>query len=97
MKLRKVNREGSPESPDYVFFCPGCKYGHGVWIAPNKNPLTGASWTFNEDLERPTFSPSILLEGKTRRCHLFVRDGFIEFLKDSHHKLAGQTVLMPNF
>lgn len=26
------------------------------------------------------------------RCHSFIRNGYIEFLNDSTHKLAGQTV-----
>lgn len=30
-------------------------------------------------------------------CHSFVRDGMIEFLSDCTHKLAGQTVLLPEF
>ena len=29
------------------------------------------------------------------RCHSFVRDGKIQFLNDSTHKLAGQTVELP--
>ncbi len=35
------------------FRCPGCKRNHGV--------TTG--WTFNGDVERPTFSPSVLVQG----------------------------------
>lgn len=31
---------------------------------------------------------------KCKRCHSFVRDGKIEFLGDSTHALAGQTVVM---
>ncbi|MDI4666585.1 ammonia monooxygenase [Xanthobacter autotrophicus] len=31
------------------------------------------------------------------RCHSFVRDGRIEFLPDSTHALAGQTVPLPDF
>jgi hypothetical protein len=29
-----------------------------------------------------------------RRCHLFIRDGALQFLSDCTHKLAGQTVDM---
>lgn len=35
------------------FWCPGCDEVHGIVIdAPE-------SWTFNGDLERPTFTPSL--------------------------------------
>ena len=38
------------------------------------------------------------LEGGDRniRCHSFVRSGRIEFLSDSTHALAGQTVDLPD-
>jgi hypothetical protein len=39
-----------------------------------------------------------LVDGKpiyTPRCHSFVTDGRIQFLSDSTHALAGQTVDLP--
>jgi hypothetical protein len=87
------------EAPDYLFFCPGCKCGHGVWTTqPNK--ATGSRWTFNGDMERPTFSPSILLKTEILHgqvvsvCHSFVRDGKIQYLGDCTHALAGKTIDM---
>lgn len=41
------------------FHCPGCGHTHQVTTGPN-------GWTFNGDVERPTFSPSVLLR---RGCH----------------------------
>lgn len=39
------------------FWCPGCDEAHGVIVdAPN-------GWGFNGDLERPTFTPSVLVRG----------------------------------
>ena len=38
----------------YNFHCPGCNEAHTVRTEPD-------GWGFNDDLERPTFSPSILL------------------------------------
>jgi hypothetical protein len=62
----------------------------------------GPVWTFNGDEEKPTFSPSILVsstspkDGKIYiKCHSFVTDGKIQFLSDSAHALAGQTVELP--
>lgn len=92
-----------------MFWCPGCLNFHGVWLRGHgdKNPH-GASWDWNGDLVRPTFSPSILvrvgpfspnakphgMDPNTRMivCHSFVREGRIEFLTDCTHAMAGQTV-----
>lgn len=79
----------------WVVFCPACRCGHGVT----------SGWTFNGDMERPTFSPSLLVtwegfeDGKETKkiCHSFVRDGKIQFLNDCTHALAGQTVPLEAF
>lgn len=86
---------------EMLFHCPGCKYGHGIRSAPPKNPdyPNQAVWTFNGDLEKPTFSPSYLTGTKNfteRRCHSYIKDGMIEFLSDCWHPLAGQTVELPD-
>ena len=62
----------------------------------------GPTWTFDGNAAAPTFSPSLLIYRGTHpdgeighpRCHLFVRDGRIQFCGDSEHPLAGQTVDM---
>lgn len=76
-----------------VFYCPGCRELHGVWTK-EPNPMTGAKWTWNGDLIKPTFSPSIVVNGKPK-CHSFVRAGMIEYLNDCEHGLAGKTVPLP--
>lgn len=84
---------------DQLFFlCPGCQMLHGVRIDPaSQHPR----WDWNGDVNKPTFSPSILVQypwgeqREERRCHSFVRDGRIEFLSDCTHELAGQTVNLP--
>jgi hypothetical protein len=80
----------------YSFKCPGCQMEHGVYISPYKN-IHGASWLFNDNLESPTFRPSILTrvtrsDGKVIICHLLLTNGEIQFLPDSTHSLSGQTV-----
>ncbi len=43
----------------YVFFwCPGCRGNHAVSVENPNN--RGAKWTWNGDLVRPTFSPSVI-------------------------------------
>lgn len=56
-------------------------------------------WDFNGNLERPTFSPSMLIHPNGVHCrdHFFVRDGKIEYLSDCEHTLAGKTVDMVEF
>jgi hypothetical protein len=71
-----------------LFWCPGCDMPHAV---------DKEIWTWNGDLERPTFYPSVLVEGGTDeiRCHSFVTVGEIEFLHDCSHKLRGRRVMLP--
>lgn len=54
MKMR-MGDDGNP-----VFFCPGCKCGHKVWVA-HPNEVTGATWSWNSSMDKPTFQPSILI------------------------------------
>lgn len=124
------------------FWCPGCDKAHAIaYEGPN-------AWGWNGDLERPTFTPSVLVHphqtlihpevchhcgrgpdadgdhsctcplsdseclehtlnpiGRsnpanitmTPLCHSFVTDGRIQFLTDSTHELAGQTVDLPEW
>lgn len=95
----------------YLHWCPGCKAPHGIYIE-QPSPSTGAKWTFNGNLEAPTFNPSILCfttagewvgdkwvaEGPRKTlCHYFIRAGLIEYCVDSPHELSGQTVPLPNY
>lgn len=78
----------------YIFHCPGCNYGH--WIRTSgKEPR----WEFNNDLEKPTVSPSILVfkDDPSLRCHSFVKNGQIEFLSDCYHGLKSTTVELPEW
>lgn len=78
-----------------VFWCPGCYMHHPVAVgAPNRN---GAIWDWNEDAEKPTFHPSVLVRlGEQKVCHLFVEDGKLKYLSDSYHQFAGQTLELPD-
>lgn len=61
--LRAVQHQPGDGSPDYMFWCPACHCGHGVWLSgPNRK--TGASWSFNGNHERPTFQPSLKITGR---------------------------------
>ena len=86
-----------------TFWCPGCDDIHMVsdsWqVTGADESLTispsvlvyGHKKFINDDLEGDAlFAPENITT--TPHCHSFVRHGQIEFLGDSTHPLAGQTV-----
>lgn len=83
------------------FICPGCNRTHAVQTGSDFGP----NWSWNGSLEKPTFSPSVLVTysgpdagrdgAPPAVCHSFVNDGRIQFLSDCTHSLAGQTVGLP--
>lgn len=122
MKL-KAFTDASGQTVGYHFWCPGCEDTHPYQVIPST-----MAWQFNGDLEKPTFTPSLLVhphrtfkkdvtreeiaeaqkitpEGQplvgitfmTPRCHLFLTDGKLSFCSDSEHRLAGQTVDLPDW
>ncbi len=98
----KVKRYDNPSRLEYLFTCPGCNRIHTFiteWkpLADRKEPI----WSFNGDVDNPTFSPSLLynkgrLNPESPICHSYVTNGKIEFLSDSTHHLAGKTVALPD-
>lgn len=107
MNLILCDSDHDPGHEEYIFNCPGCGYAHSFvvrWGAKslacrrerftreNKPWTEPAKWQFNGDLDRPTFSPSLLYSAPAKRCHLFMRSGKIEYLLDCAHALAGKTV-----
>lgn len=131
MARAQVLTDGDGRCYRIQFHCPGCNDEHGVRVTtpPAGYELREPSpphpcWTWNGNLDLPTFSPSVLVTRghfchnppvpgncacdfqerfpdeepwawPCTRCHSFVRDGRIQFLPDSTHKLAGQTVDLP--
>jgi len=80
------------------FHCPGCDRGHSYIIKLNDlmKELKYPCWKFNNDVDNPTFTPSLLNHRSPTcpRCHLYVKNGKIEFCSDCEHDLKGQTVEM---
>lgn len=91
-----------------AFWCPGCERPHAINCGEARD---GPVWSWNGDVEQPTFSPSVLVTcgrqvdpafqpqpgDPPERCHSFVTSGRIQFLSDCAHGLAGQTVDLPAF
>lgn len=93
MRMQRTTHPDNDRDIQYWFLCPGCDEAHMYRIGEGEGPR----WVFDGDAERPTFTPSMLVNGggRGRRCHLFVRDGMIEFCGDCDHGLAGATVELP--
>lgn len=99
--VTQVHGYGDHDRIALTWLCPGCKAIHQI---PVRGDWRGAAvWKWDGNLERPTLSPSILKHptpgaqpphGSLERCHSFVRAGVVEFLGDSTHELAGQSVPM---
>lgn len=83
-----------------IFFeCPACEIPHGINCGDGHGPV----WSWNGDINKPTFSPSVLVDftygadKKREVCHSFVVEGTIQFLTDCTHQLAGKTVDIPEW
>ena len=95
-KIEKIRLSTDRES--LMFYCPGCGHHHAVRV---EGDGPGPVWGWNGSEELPTLSPSVLVylpnpdgsRGRTE-CHLWVKEGRIQYLKDSAHHLAGQTIDM---
>ena len=91
---------------EFGHWCPGCDEMH-VFAVEGKNHA-GASWTFDGNLEKPTFDPSMNITvngpGKpgydpaepTEVCHYFLQAGELKYLNDCTHKLKNKTVSLPD-
>ena len=106
MKLRPYTtyKDGLPTDviADYHHWCPACDEPHGIAIkVPNR---LGATWSFDGNLERPTFHPSVRCfttdehgVQHTAICHYFITAGQIAFCSDNPHALNGLTVPLPDY
>jgi hypothetical protein len=90
--------------------CPACDKPHVIRDRAAKDK-TKASWDFNGNRDRPTFTPSLKLchDGFIAKdadanetnvppfvCHSVITDGMIAYQNDCTHAMAGQTVELPD-
>ncbi len=88
----------------YHAWCSGCLTIHPIHVVTEANGLRmhHCKWDFNGDLDRPTFTPSLLVYGHKRddgstinpRCHSFITNGKWNYCPDCEHGLAGKVVDM---
>ncbi|MGK9222085.1 MULTISPECIES: DUF6527 family protein [unclassified Microbacterium] len=92
----------------WTFRCPGCGTNHQIttpkweFNGDVDRPTIGGSvlvggtqWAADHPFHKAAHSA--VPAGGATVCHSFVRDGRIEFLTDSTHALAGQTVELPHW
>jgi len=109
-KIKRYTKLDSGYHGELAFMCPGCNFKHFVNDNLTEIPNLPEShiWTFNGDFDKPTIRASVLTRSydfnsatkihdiEVDRCHSFITDGMIQFLGDCQHKLAGQTVDLPD-
>ena len=89
--LRRASEVFGAGVDGYVHWCPACEEAHRL----------PGSWTFNQGLEKPTFTPSfkhtISFGHKPDKiCHYIVTDGVLNYCGDCTHALAGKSVPLPD-
>ena len=105
--MAKVQRT-SDECDGWTFICPAC----GEWPHNNRHIVPDKGWTFNRNVDLPTFTPSIKVTGRWTNadeagiitesqpndcCHIVITDGELHYQGDCTHSLRGQIVPMVDF
>jgi len=100
-KLRQVGLKEGYTAGGYSHYCPACKEMHA--FATEAPQWNGARWSFDGNLECPTFNPSMNIrigpypkDGHIEICHYFLKAGQIQYLCDCTHDMANQTVELPD-
>jgi hypothetical protein len=107
--IRGVLRTG--EGGRLSFRCPGCNEAHAIQVGEGAGPRWGFNGDYDRPTFTPSVLARFtrrLTDDEHRRimagerleipkivCHSFVTAGQIQFLADSTHALAGQTVPLP--
>ena len=86
----KLKRRKTDRGYIYMFYCPACMENHTFDVRENE-------WTFDGNWENPSFSPSLNLIPHGGRCHLFVKNGIIEYCGDCRHHFSGQNIPMVEY
>lgn len=84
----------------YSHWCPACQAMHFIRTEPDEDWKGAPMWTFDGNVDRPTFTPSVSItwgdQPGSRRCHYNITAGEIVFHGDcTHNPMKGTTVPMP--
>ena len=100
-KMRRLGHSDGYTAGGLAHWCPACEEMHQFAI-DGKNS-SGAQWTWDGNVEMPTFSPSMNIrtyggpKGTDVKevCHYFLKAGVIQYLRDCTHAMKGQNVPLP--
>lgn len=102
LRRRRLQMRDKDYGEQVQYRCPGCKTIHIIAIGDGP----GERWTFDGNMEHPTFKPSVLVSipehtvdgvvyPRKVLCHHYVVSGQINFLDDSEgHTLRGYHPLL---
>lgn len=101
---REVDAAGKTVGRGLWIWCPGCDQAHRPQVVAETGERPAPCWEWNGRTDEGfSIEPSLLVtshyggdgpDAFDRRCHSFIRNGQWQFLTDSTHELAGQTVPM---
>ena len=88
--MGQVSRKLRRYETGYAHWCPACEEMH---VLPD-------GWSFNSDLEEPTFLPSFLHSGYSAKhdnfvCHYILTAGVLHFQGDCTLEFRGKSVPRP--
>ena len=97
-KLRKTDS-------GYSHWCPACEEMHNFYV--DKPTHKGARWSFDGNVNRPTFAPSMNISSPAcdwgdgehtpaMRCHYILTVGQIQFCGDCTHAMVGKVIELPD-
>jgi len=102
LKTEKGFRDCSIEEATHVqLHMPGPYPNRFIPVQLKGTRAGTGNWSWNGDTEFPTLKPSILTRGgyfdenneqQNGVCHCWVTDGKVQFLSDTTHEFANQTI-----
>lgn len=101
--LRRTGPSQGYTNGGYGHWCPACEEMHAFAVdGPQSN---GARWTFDGNVDLPTFNPSMNIRWGRQAdprcdvdggaCHYHLHAGVLKYCADSTHAMAGLEVPLP--
>lgn len=100
MKLERMLEipSSGPDAPEsdhgvnYWFWCYPCDTFHYFRTHAAKGAPKQPLWSFNGNMDKPTFSPSLLY--RYVGCHLTLTDGVLSYCDDCKHAWRNKQALL---
>lgn len=91
---KTIYEQCEPSEATHLTICmPGPVGNIIIAVHTNVRPVGNSpNWYWNGDVENPTLKPSVLTTRRDMRCHSFITNGVVDFLRDTTHEYSGQKV-----